>query len=401
MKSKKKIVIIALLTFAHLSYAQNIIDFVEGIIFPKNYTTVIPYENINGKLIIKVDINGKPYRFIIDTGAAMTLVDKKILDDSNHSTFSVPVVDQSGKEELLPVIKLNHIRIGHANFSEVPVITMDTDENPVFRCFNVDGILGNHLLAYAIVRISSTDKTITLTDDPSTLQLNIEQSSEFSVNFGLPFIGVHFLNDVNAVLEPVLFDVGANFLYQLRLEHLPYLQEQNFIQPIVKSAGSTSIGVFGNAEEEIVFLVSIPKIEINGVVFNGILTETAGNRNFSIVGSYLLDFGIITLDYINHLFYFEPFNKVNEANQKVIPISPKISGDKLVVGIIWDIGLQAQISVGDQIVSIDDIDYTNFSICDLLLGAFKDKDSIILGIKNAHGDIKQITIERKDMLKGK
>ena len=397
MKSKKKIVLIALLALAQLSYAQNIINFVERIIYPKDYSTVVPYENINGKLIIKVDVNGKSYRFIIDTGAAMTLIDKKILEVSNHSAFSVPVVDQSGKEELLPVIILNHIRIGHANFSEVPVITMDIDENPLFKCFNVDGILGNHLLAYSTVRISSTDKTITLTDGPSTLQLNKEHSSEFSVISGLPFIDVRFLNGDNAAVEPVLFDVGANLLYQLRLEHLPYFQEQNFVQP-VKSTGSASIGAFGYSEEEVVFLVSIPKIEINGAVFNGILTETAGNRNSSIIGSYLLDFGIVTLDYINRLFYFEPFNKVNEVNKKIIPISPKISGNKLVVGIIWDASLENQISVGDQIVSIDDKDYTNFSICDLLLGAFKDKDSITFGIKNAHGDIKQITIERKDIL---
>ena len=397
MKSKK-IVLIALLALAQLSYAQDIINLIEGIVFPKNYSTVVPYENINGKLIIKVDVNGKPYRFVFDTGTSMTMIDKKILDDSNHSTFSVPVIDQSGKEELLPVTKLNHIRIGDANFSEVPVITMDVDENPVFRCFNVDGILGNHLLAYAAVRISSTDKTITLTDNPSTLQLNKEQSSEFSVISGLPFIGVRFHS---AVVEPVLFDAGANFLYQLRLEHLSYFQEQNFVQPIVKSTGSASIGAFGYAEEEVVFLVSIPKIEINGAVFNGILTETMGNRNSSSIGSHLFDFGIVTLDYINHLFYFEPFNKVNEVNEKIIPISPKISGDKLVVGIIWDVSLENQISIGDQIVSIDDIDYTNLNlaICDMLLGGHKNKDSITFGIKNVHGDIKQITIERKDMFK--
>ena len=60
---------------------------------PKDFFTVIPYENVNGMLIINVEVSGKPYRFSFDTGVALTVVNKKILDDSNNSPFSVLVTD--------------------------------------------------------------------------------------------------------------------------------------------------------------------------------------------------------------------------------------------------------------------------------------------------------------------
>jgi len=394
-----KYILACLLALAQLSFAQNDFNPSAGIVTPKDYSTVVPYENINGKIIINVEVNGKPCRFIFDTGMAITAIDKKILDATNHSTFSVLVRDQSDKTDSMLVNKLNQIRIGNVDFNEVPVLIMDFDENPVFNCFNVDGFLGSNLLAYTAFQISSTEKTITLTDNPSTLQLNKEQSSELifpTEKERVPFIKVNFINDKDTVSGPILFDVGANHLFRLSLEHLSVFQENNVVQHIVRSKGSTSVGIFGNADEGDMFRVSIPQLEINGSVLNGIQAEVESNSQSSI-GTRLFDYGIVTFDYINSMFYFKPFNAVSEINEKLFPISPTVNDGKLVVGAIWDTSLENQISVGDQIVSIDDIDYTNITMCDLVLKGveFKDKERMTFGIKNATGEVRKITLERK------
>ena len=85
----KYIILTCLLALAQLSPAQKKFNPSAGIVTPKNYSTVIPYENVNGKIIIKVEVNGKPYRFVFDTGASITTINKNILDSSNHSTFSI------------------------------------------------------------------------------------------------------------------------------------------------------------------------------------------------------------------------------------------------------------------------------------------------------------------------
>ncbi|MDR2147535.1 MAG: retroviral-like aspartic protease family protein [Tannerella sp.] len=395
---KKYIILICVLVLAQFSFAKNKFNPSAGIVTPKNYSTEIPYENVNGKIIIKVEINGKPYRFVFDTGASITTINKNILDTSNHSTFSIELTDQSGKKDSATVDKLNYIRIGNVRFGKVPVATMDVNENPLFKCFNVDGYLGSNLFTHTIVRISSTDKTITFTDKSSTLHLNKKQSSKLffpSKEDRRPIIVLNFNNGNGTVNEPVVFDVGADCFYRLQLDHLPVFLENNVMQDTVKSMGSSSTGIFGNAENEVMYRVGIPKIEINGAVFKGIKAETIKNQS-SMVGSRLFDYGIVIFDYRNSKFYFEPFNEINEINEKLFPISPTVSNGKLVVGVIWDASLENQISIGDQIVSIDDKDYSNLTTCDLfqLNGAFKDKEHITLGIKNINGDIKQITIER-------
>ena len=312
--------------------------------------------------------------------------------------MQVKLTDQSGKKNSALVDKLNHFRIGNVSFDKVPVAAIDINENPLFKCFNVDGYLGSNLLSHTVVRISSTDKTITFTDKFSTLHLNKKQSSKLlfpSKEDRRPIIIVNFINENDTVNEPVVFDVGADYLYRLQLDHLPVFLENSVMQDTIKSMGSSSTGIFGNAENEVMYRVSIPKMEINGTVFKGIKAETIKNQS-SMVGSRLFDYGIVTFDYRNSKFYFEPFNEVNEINEKLFPISPTVSNGKLVVGVIWDASLENQISIGDQIVSIDDTDYTNFTTCDLMLKDFKlKKDQITLGIKNALGEVKFIKLERE------
>jgi len=222
----KYIILTCLLAFEQLSLAQNSVNLSAGITSPRDYITVIPYENINGKLIITAEINEHPRRFIFDTGASGTLINKNILDSSDLSNISLPSIDQSGKEDSLSVAILNSIQIGNAIFGNVPVMTLDGEANPILKCFEVDGILGNNLWTHTAVRITSVDKTISITDNPSKFALNKEQSSDilFPCEYNCsPFIETIFINnDGYAISEPVLFDSGANLLYRLSSDNIKF-----------------------------------------------------------------------------------------------------------------------------------------------------------------------------------
>ena len=186
-------------------------------------------------------------------------------------------------------------------------------------------------------------------------------------------------------------------MYCLQLDHFPVFIEQNVIQDMKKGIGSSSIGMLGNADVEEQYLVKIPQMEISGAVFNGLQVETTSGESYSKLGTRLFDFGNVVVDYINGLFYFEPFNEISKVNEKLFHISPTVSDGKLFVGIIWDADLANQISVGDQIVSVDDIDYTNVEMCDLMtIGVeLNGKNRATFGIKNAFGEVRRITLERK------
>ena len=124
---------------------------------------------------------------------------------------------------------------------------------------------------------------------------------------------------------------------------------------------------------------------------------TSGNE--SRIGSQLLKFGKATIDYATKKFYFEPTSKIenfNEISKKPWGISPIISDNKLVVGIIWDKSLEEKINLGDEILKVDEINYENLNLCDL----FKSNDKIetqksVVKLKDIHtNQIKIVEVKR-------
>jgi hypothetical protein len=58
-----------LVLFAGNTYGQGKINFNQGGTTAKNYFAVIPYQMVNGKILIDVELAGTKHKFIFDTGA--------------------------------------------------------------------------------------------------------------------------------------------------------------------------------------------------------------------------------------------------------------------------------------------------------------------------------------------
>jgi hypothetical protein len=139
------------------------------------------------------------------------------------------------------------------------------------------------------------------------------------------------------------------------------------------------------------------ELVINQSVFTNITYNTSNNNN-SALGIKLIEYGIVTLDYINKKFYFEPFFK-EEKNLKenLFGITPIVRDDKYVVGIVWDSELEDRINVGDQIIAIDQMFYEDWAICEILKqrSPFQTRDTLTITLKNQEGSINKAIIERK------
>lgn len=64
---------------------------------------------------------------------------------------------------------------------------------------------------------------------------------------------------------------------------------------------------------------------------------------------------------------------------------------------IWDETLKDKINVNEQVLAIDDVDYTNISTCDFMLKTklYESKAQAILTLKTPDGTIKKVTINKK------
>lgn len=102
----------------------------------------IPYQNLNGLMIVNGSINGIPAKFLIDTGASTSVVYANFIKNKR-----IPVktnifgISQSanGTKTVTPVVNLD-IKLGSQEFKEVKTFVMPV-ENKAF-----DGIIGSDIL---------------------------------------------------------------------------------------------------------------------------------------------------------------------------------------------------------------------------------------------------------------
>ncbi len=131
----------------------------------------IPFELINNRPFIKVMINGKgPYRFVIDTGASMS-----VLSDKAAAALGVKPVAKGGNARAIggsgtfPILYglLDSITIGETKIDTVPIYirtVFSAPDSP--EAERSDGYLGLSVLSHYAVTIDYRDKQILMDRTP-------------------------------------------------------------------------------------------------------------------------------------------------------------------------------------------------------------------------------------------
>lgn len=390
----KACITLLLITLTQFLNAQNPFSFNEGGANQQEYFTSIPYENINGKIILKVKVKEKTYRFILDTGAP-TSISSELFNELNLPLLTkIPISDANNKLDSLSVVQLSNMSIGQIEFSKVPTLVIN--KNLIFECFKVDGFIGSNLLRNSIIQMNDQDKTLIITNDSKKLNLNSKFASDMILDRqSSPIISIYLKNEKKAK-EELLLDLGLNSLYEISMNNFRLFSKSGIFTQIVSSTGSNSMGLFGIAEDTKQYRFILPELEISKVKLTRVSGETILDDN-SRIGSKILDFGIITIDYKNKKFYLIPFkeDKINASELK-FPIDFLPRNNKLFVGFVWDEKLNALISNGDQIIAIDNINVENLNICDFITekSIIKGKQAIKLTTKNKKDELKITFIEK-------
>lgn len=388
---------IAFLFLSGFSFAQNGFTLSQGKTTEKGYLTTIPYQEIKEKIIIDGVINGKTYKFMLDTGAPMVIFKKLSEDLDLLKVNNMVIEDQSNKKDTMNVAILPKIKIGEVTFNNIPTLISDS---PLIECFGIDGIIGSNALRNSAVQFSSKNKTIIITDSPKRLKLKSKPSKLFLNPQSNPYIWIEHKNGEISGREQLLFDTGMDGFYDISMPiYTEHSEKFTHLNIIAKSSGTYSMGIHGNADVTENYKFLLPEMTINNVDFKNIITETTYDKN-SRIGAKLLKYGIVTVDYKNKKFYFEPFEekKSFDLSMKEWPFNATMIDGKLAIGILWDSSLEKDIKLGDLIVQIDDINYEKMTVCDLIKTGISDmnKEKAMITLKDVEtGEIKKLEIEKK------
>lgn len=398
---KKNIISLVVLILAFISCTtQKHFSFNSGGATQNFYYTTIPFEWVKNKIIVPVEINGKTYRFILDTGAT-NLVSETLCRELKLAVLHKGLmVDQSGKKDSALIVNMDSLALGGVLFRNIPAGVI-SDSNPFFQCFEIDGFIGSNMLRNSVVRFSLPNKTVTLTDNLMKLGINPKNSWAINLtpNQSLPVITIAMVNvnDSVGVTEDLLFDTGAGGFYSLCLRNLEIFASQNVFKQIASSVGGNTSGLHGNASDSLQYKLLVPLMLINNASFTNVALNTKSGNN-SLIGSKILEYGDVTLDYKNKFFNFEHFTRDEEdVYEKSYPIEITYKNNQVLVGFVWDDALKEVISVGDRILFIDEVDYRNIEQCEMYKkpSGLSDKEKVTLTIQKTDGSIHKIEIEKK------
>jgi predicted aspartyl protease len=385
--------ILSLLFVNSLIFGQ--INFNQGKINDKEYYEVIPYETEIGKIILPVTINNKTYRFLLDTGAP-NLFSTELLKEINVAEgASINVNDANNQDQKMKFAVVPQLKIGNLVFENQAGLIYNFEEHNLLSCYKIDGFIGSNLLRNSIIKMNGANKTIIITNKIKSLKIDKKPiKMKLYGNQKSPFVELKFVGKNNEkASDMVLVDTGMDGLYDMSKRAYTIFENSKIFEALYTAKGIGDSGLFGAGDSSEQKLLEIENANLNQQIINNIMVSTTLDDN-SRIGLDFLKYGDITLDFLNKKFYFES-PKTIDVKEKTPKFFTSVQNDKVVIGIVWDEKLKLLMNTGDEVISVDQIDITNISLCDFLRlkKEWKNKDSYILKIKNKEGQISEITIE--------
>ena len=215
----------------------------------------------------------------------------------------------------------------------------------------------------AIVQFDEQNKQIIITNDIKSVSLVNSKCQKMKLSLWQsdPYLQITLQKGEHRAVSKVSFDSGCGGgFFKLSMNNL----NGCVVDTIAESEGAFGFGFHGVYKKQKHVLINIPKLDICGTTFDDVIVTATHNRP-SLIGTKLLQYGKVTLDYKKKNFYFEVFDNINtnQPTENLWAISTTIQNDKLIVGIIWDKRLESQINLEDEILSINGMDKIGRASC--------------------------------------
>lgn len=390
-----KNVLIFVVFISQFVFSQNV-DFDKGSIVQKKYYELIQFESVYEKIIIPVSINGKTYRFLLDTGAPNLISNEVMQVLNSDSSKKIVVNDANNLNQSMQSLVIPRIEIGKLIFENQVALAFDIKNHNILSCLNIDGFIGSNLLRNSILKIDKNNQSIIITDQIELLN-TLVMPSKIKL-FGTqkaPYIEFEFIGkNKEKASDMVLFDTGMDGLYDMSNRAFSAFENQNIFEIKGKSEGLSGIGLFGLGKPSLQKLVLVENAILNNKSIKNLYISTTDDSN-SRIGLEFLNYGNVILDFKKKNFYFEAIDSI-VLSKDVPKFSPTILENKFIIGLVWDENLSEQIKFGDEIISVDNLKISEMKVCEILKLSkhLKTKNLYTIEIKNNEGLTNKFTIEK-------
>ena len=348
-----------------------------GTLQQQDFLEEVQFEWRRDKIFIPVQIGDETYQFILDTGGSLS-ISERIQDKFNFEQVAVAQVIGINKlSKRVPYVKVSKVRLGNLEFKNYNATVSDYARYP-YDCMQADGIIGRDFLKGLILKLDLEQQLMTLSDTPALLPAPKLEGIPLKIDrkTSLPYIKV----DVQPFGKQwVVFDSGSDDLFSFKTKTINKYREQEKFEdhPLLTFFGVTSLGSSGVIPKPMAaYTTFVEKLTIGQTTLNKFYADIS-KRSRSRVGTGLLRYGSVMVDYQAKQFYFIPTSNHQEATgmKGSIGFFPRYTENGYIVS-----ALQPQskaekegLQLGDRILQLNEINLRNMEEvdhCELYLNGY-------------------------------
>jgi predicted aspartyl protease len=386
---KKSIALFSVLMVLHggCGFGRKLVN--GGEVVMQARTERVALEIKNDLLFCQVTIEGRPYTFILDTGAP-TVISMELYEALGlKEERALKVVDsQKNKaKQILSVIP--SLRLGNMEFRNIACLAIDLKAMST-ACFGIDGFIGANLLSELIWQFDYANKEAIASRDITAFGVD---TFDLALAFHEDNKKTPKVNgEVNGRKLSFTFDTGSSGHVSVFNDYAHHMEATNG-ERFITSYGSGALGIYGAAANERMFTMK-QAVTLDGRTFEHQLIE-GGKSN--LLGNRFLKDHLFVLDWSTRRVYLD--RRPSAAPQVMEGFGMWYrfeEGRARVVEVVE--GRSIPVQVGDEVLRIDTTDLVGPSaedVCRYQLNKVeRDKDRIHMRLVRG-SDTLEVDLERQ------
>lgn len=269
----------------------------------KNFVMTVPIEIERGQIYLSVRMQGRLYRFKLDTGASQGVIYDDVPVRGLRELGYIKSEDAAGQSRQVATVQLPPFALDSLIISGFKVQRMRRS----VRREGEDGIIGFALFHRGIAaKINTRDSVMTLTDRRGYFRQAWGEALRYRLKWHVPYVNV---SPFAGVTEEVLFDSGSPMLYAINNESLAKMQAT---VPSVSrqiegtTYGSHAMGHFGSEHSNKITLLALDSLRWGGFTLQEVHCSTV--QGGSHIGAPLLRYGNLIIDPFRKQLIFQPYD---------------------------------------------------------------------------------------------
>ncbi len=271
-------------------------------------SVVVPFELWRNHIYISAWVNSKgPFRFIFDSGAGGTAINRRLVHDMGLEHLGTAEARGVGGADSSEVYQIDTLEVAGIRLMGLPGSTIDFDQLESVAETRIDGIIGYDLLNRFVISVDYANHRLVICRPGIESQATWGEPCRLTIDLRLPY--------VDATVEDTIagrfrLDTGSASTIDF---HTPFVLAHNLLKDASAYRPVTSTGIGGTIEGNVGLsqAINICGNRIDSLLVNFSSTPTgifAGSNTAGNIGAGVLKAFIVTFDYGRETVYLKKIN---------------------------------------------------------------------------------------------